>query len=222
MSQNASQQPRKIRSLLPSRWLAVLCHYANADAAGNRTFYSLKDRLLRQYAKFAGTEIQEITKECWGDRRDGYGDWCGCGPNCRRCGGSGVYDRRWIRLLKYQWGKYSFHIPLDETRVGSEAVHIKGRIQHPDYGRASREAEMWLYIATFQFSSWWKRMRSGYYCKTGLWPMCSLQKWMTKIGMLINRRRCWCGRMFWTFGTGWQVCRTCRGTDPYDDSDVPF
>lgn len=146
MTTRQTAQESSVKSIVPRSLLAVLCHYANADpSCSRRHFYDLKDRLLRQFAEFRGHDIQEITKECWGGRRDHYGDWSGCGPTCRRCGGTGVFDRRWVRLQRWQWGNYTFHIPDGDTRIRPESVQIVGRIEHKNYGRASREAELWLY-----------------------------------------------------------------------------
>ena len=219
----------RVFSIVPRSVLAMLCHYANADARGNHRFYDLKDRLLRQYAAFDGHDMQVITKECWGDKRDEYGEWTRCGKSCRRCGGTGVWDQRWVRLQRWRWGKYTFHIPDGDTRIKPDSVQIVGRIEHPDYGRASREAELWLYAVTLQWSTLWKQLSSGYYCQPGFWPMCVMQKLATKLRLLFHRKRCWCGKWFWTWGSGWQICRQCRrprtrntANDLSLEDDVPF
>lgn len=148
MTKPNSVDSAPLHPIVPRSILAWLCHYANADPSfSSRYFYDLKDRLLRQFAEFRGHDIQEITKKCWGDKRDDYGDWHGCGPRCRRCGGTGVWDRRWVRLQKYaMWARMTF--------------------------------------------SW---------------------------------KRCWCGKLFPTWGTGWQICKKCRKPKTVSDQDeVPF
>lgn len=202
---------RKLYSLVPQSVLAWLCHYANANPSGCRnTFYALKDRLLNQYAEFLGYEMQEITKPCWGDKRDDYGDWHGCGPTCRRCGGTGIFDRKWIRLQRWEWGKYVFHIPDGSTRIQPDSVQIHGRIKHANHVLASREAELWLYVVTLQFGMWWHVLSTSHYVYPKLWPMCRLQKYAMAARMTFTRRRCFCGKRFFKWGTGWLVCKQCR------------
>src|SRR2546430_712949 len=100
---------------MKGRILALLLHYANANPPWNRTeFYSLKNRLLIRYAKFRGYDLQIIKKECWGplDPDGDYGDHTGCqGRFCPHCGGTGIFDVRWVRLERWQWGRYLFHRP---------------------------------------------------------------------------------------------------------------
>jgi hypothetical protein len=217
----------RVQSIVPRSILAWLCHYANADPSHCRnTFYDLKDRLLRQYAEFRGHDIQEIVKECYGGF-DYIGDPRGCkGKECRRCGGTGIYDRRWVRLQRWHWGKYVFHIPDGSTWIKPDSVQIHGRIKHEDYGKASRgrEAELWLYIVTLQFGMWWKVLSTSSYCSPGWWPMCRLQGWAMWARMKFSWHRCWCGKRFPTWGTGWQICKKCRQpkTVTEQDDDMPF
>ncbi len=216
----------KVRRIVPNSVLAWLCHYANANPSYNRSnFYDLKYRLLRQFGTFQGHDVQEITKECYGERLyDEYYndyDYCGCGEHCRRCGGTGIYDQKWIRLQRWQWGKYTFHIPEESTRIKPDSVQIKGRIEHPDYGNASREAELWLYLVTFQFRTWWHVMTATCLCSPGWWPMCRLQKIAFWARLKLSWRKCWCGKWFPTWGSGWQVCKSCRKPRTWE-GEVPF
>lgn len=214
-----------MRTIVPQSILAWLCHYANANPSHRPIFYVLKERLLRQYAEFKGHDIQEITKECWG-RLDEWGDPHGCkGETCTRCGGTGIYDRRWVRLQRWQWGKYTFHIPDGSTRIKPDSVQIHGRIQHADYGKASHEAELWLYLATLQFRMWWTVLSTSCYASPGWWPMCRLQGWAMWARMKLSRHGCWrCGKRFFTWGSGWQVCKKCREPKVIleQDNEVPF
>src|SRR5690606_6681754 len=139
----------------------TLLHYANASPPWNRTeFYALKERLLRQHGRFLGHDIQEITKECWGHREwdNEWGEYgyldCTKDDKCR-CRGTGIFDRRWIRLERWEWCGYVFHRPVDDTRIAPvdmnnvlRAPDIVGRIEHPDYGDKSNEAVLWLYLLT--------------------------------------------------------------------------
>ncbi len=213
-----------VRSIAPSRVLAWLCHYANADPSWNKSvFYGLKTRLLRKYATFAGHSIQEITKECWGDQRDEYGDLCGCGPSCTRCGGSGIWDRRWVRLERWDWCGYLFHVPSGTTWKKPDSVQIHGVIEHADYGRASREAELWLYALTFQWKSFWDVLTTSGYCNPGWYPMCQLQRIAIRTRKFVKFQTCWeCGNRYWFRKDGTVRCSACRNNPDSTNDDVPF
>ena len=201
------------------RILATLLHYANASPPVNRTeFYALKDRLCRRYAEFRGHDIQEIRKECWGDQRDVYGDWGGCGPNCRRCGGTGIFDVRWVRLERWHWFGYVFHRPDGDTRIKPDSVQIHGRIEHPNYGRASNEAALWLYLLCGEWRLLWRALKGSRCCGWYWWPLLNVQRVVMELAMLLHWRRCWCGRRYPTWGSGWQICRKCRN----EKQEVPF
>jgi len=212
----------RIVSIVPGRVIAWLCHLANASPANRTVFYELKRRLLEQFAKFNGYEYQQITKECWGDKRDEQGYLYGCGPYCLRCGGTGFFDVKWIKLKRWVWHGYVFHTPQETIYVKPPSVQIHGRIKHADYGLASREAELWLYLVTFQFKSWWKVATSMYYFRPGFYPMCRIQKIATRLRSMLNWRRCWCGKLFPTCGSGWAICKKCRDPILEQDNDVPF
>lgn len=213
---------RTVKRIVPSRMLAWLCHLANAGRP-SRTFYELKDQLLRQFATFCGHDIQEITKPCWGDQRDAYGDWHGCGPLCRRCGGTGIFDQRWVRLQRWLWQQYVFHIPDGDTRKRPDSVQIVGRVEHPDYGLASREAELWLYLLTLQLGRFWHVASTSCYAYPKYFPLCRLQRLLMWMRMTFSTRRCWCGRRFVTWGSGWQICRPCRRrTESHHTDELPF
>lgn len=208
--------------IVPQRTLAWLCHLANSGTP-TREFYELKDRMLREFAEFRGHDIQEITRECWGDQRDEHGDWHGCGPKCRRCGGTGIFSQRWVRLQRWHWGRYVFHIPDGSTSIKPDSVQIVGRIEHRDYGKASREAELWLFVATLQLRTLWHVLGESWYCKPDWWPMCRLQSIVGPWRMFLRRKRCWCGKWFWTWGSGWQICRKCRRPKTAKElEDIPF
>lgn len=213
--------------VLPSSTLAWLCHYANADPSWNRDcFYKLKLRLLHQFAVSLGIITQEITKECWGDQWDDDGYRFGCGPECTRCKGTGIFDQRWVYLEKWQWGKYTFLVPDGFTRIKPPSVEISGHVIHPNYGKASREAELWLYVATLQWKTWWKTIRSSCYTHPGWWPMCRIQKVVMHFRLRKSFQKCpyclrWCPRL-WP-GRRWH--RRCQNRLPVqaiDFDDAPF
>lgn len=221
---NKPESARRIQAIVPRSFLAWLLHVANSNPGPFATrFYNFKKRLLGQFGTFQGCDIQEITKECWGDKRDEDGNFHGCGPHCRRCGGTGVFDRRWILLQRWQCGKYLFHIPDGETRIKPASVQIAGRIKHNDYGKGSREAELWLYLVCLQFRLFWDELSSSCYATPGWWPLCRLQKLAMPLRMFFSWRRCWCGKRFPTWGTGWQCCAKCRNPRTTEAvEDVPF
>ena len=208
------------------RLLARLLHYANASPPMMRAeFYALKERLLRKYGTLDGGDVQEIRKECWGPRawRDEWGDYDyrGCSKDCTRCGGTGVFDIRWVWLERWRWGKYVFHRPAGETRIPNDApITIRGRIQHPDYGRGSNEAALWLYLLCGEWRLLWRSIRGSCCCGRYWWPFLNVQRVLFKVRMKLGRQKCWCGRRFFHWGTGWQVCKRCR--KERTTADIPF
>lgn len=204
------------------RILANLLHYANAGQPA-RQLYELKHDLLRKHARFEGHDLQEIRKPCFGEPI-GYYEWAGCrGRACRRCRGTGVFDIRWVRLERWTWCGYTFHVPAGDTRVPPElgSVRIFGRIEHPDYGLKSAEAELWLFALCGRWGSLWRAMRASSYGQPRAWPLLNLQWIVFHLAMKLSWRRCWCGKLFPTWGSGWQICRACRAPQAARD-EVPF
>lgn len=190
--------------------LSTLLHYANtrAHSVDRNDFYSLKRRLLQRYGKYVGHDIQEIRKECWGF----YQDRKCPGTTCMKCGGTGIYQLKYIHLDRWQWGRYVFHIPGQTlSRLPDPTtVTIVGRIEHPDYGLKASEATLWLYLLCGEWSLLWKALRTSRYCKPRWWPLLNLQAVVMPTAMFLSWKRCWCGRRFPTWGSGWQCCRKCR------------
>lgn len=207
------------RTRLKPTWgriVSTLLHYANASPPHNRTeFYALKSRLVEEHGRFCGHDLQEIRKECWGPlvpfSEGGYeGERRGCqGEKCRNCGGTGVFDIRWIRLQRWEWCGRVFHSPDGETRRPPDAgsVNIFGRIEHPKYGRASHEAVLWLYLLCGEWRLFWKAMRGSCCCGWVWWPLLNVQKVV----------------MHLTWGSGRQICRRCWNAPSWDDNqEIPF
>jgi hypothetical protein len=193
--------------------LAWLLHIANTDVGmTNRSeFYALKERLLRKYGRFAGHQIQEIKKPCWGPWGDEYGERKGCqGEKCPRCRGTGVFDFRWVRLERWEWAGYVFHRPVDDSRVIPSpyppADMILGRIEHKDYGRAANEARLWLYLICGEWRLFGKEMKSHAYARPGWWPLTNLQRPVMHMAMVFHRATCSCGRRYWTYGGASYKC----------------
>lgn len=218
------------------RLLATLLHYANANASwcGRNDLYALKEKLLRRYGELAGQDIQEIRRECWGPFND-WGDPTGCpGEDCPRCGGTGIYDLKYIRLERWAWSGYVFHRPAERLyRLPDPAsVNIHGRIEHPDYDvRTSSEAALWLYLLSGERRLFWRTLKRSRFHRPGLRPLLILQALVMTLAMWLSWQKCWCGRWFPTWGTGWQVCRKCRDPKPFrvyasdgvfDDGETPF
>lgn len=191
---------------------AWLLHLANADTSlvTRDGFYRLKERLLERYATREPDDLQEITDSCLGPYPHH-----GCpGSQCRKCGGTGIYRQAWVRLASYRWGKYVFHWPLDRTTIRpSAAPTIVGRIVHHQVGRVSAEAVCWLYLLCGEWRLLARELRGHCFHGWYLWPMLTIQRIVMPAAIYCRWRRCWCGRLFWTRGTGWQICRTCRRRD---------
>ncbi len=209
------------------RLVARLLHYANASPPFNKTeFYEVKDRLLKRYGTLTGSDTQEISKDCWGERRwrpqddwnydgdeDNY-EQIPCGPKCRRCGGTGIFDIRWILLERWRFGRFTFHRPTTETRKEPASVSVRGRIEHKDYGRLSNEAALWLYLLTAHFGLFWRTLRSSRTCGWTWFPLLNVQKIVTRIVWKLHFRRCCsCDKRYCTWGSGWQICSRCRNTE---------
>ena len=207
--------------------IATLLHYANASPPWNsQDFYSLKSRLLNRHARFCGHDLQEIRKKCWGyrDWDSDYQDYMGCaGATCKKCGGTGLIDIRWVRLQRWEFCGYVFHCPDGDTRVpppiGTKL--IIGRIEHANYGRASSEAVLWLYLLCGEWRLLWKELRSSRACGWTWWPLLNVQKVAMELSMMFRWQRCFCGRMYPTWGSGRQVCRRCWNR-PVTYDEVPF
>lgn len=214
-----------------SRWthlLAVLLHYANASPPflERESFYALKDRLLVKHATATHLVWQHIIDRCWG-----YEGGNGClGVTCRRCGGTGIHRERNIQLVVFKWGRFTFHKPivaLNQYRdLPTHLGMIESRIQHRSYGYRSAEARLWLYLLMGEWCALWRQLRGSCSCGWYLYPLLTIQRVTMWAAMKSSRRTCWCGRRYWTLGSGWQICRRCRAPrmQPTEDEDssIPF
>lgn len=183
-------------------WLLAL---ANADpGCHRRDFYALKDRLLKKYGRVVGEDVQRIVDHCWGDTQQGCE-----GKSCRRCGGTGFWRDRWFLLERWELGGRTFHRPAGPAKPRA-VDYIAGYIRHnPRNLRACREALLWLALL-FDCRLFWLALTSS---RTHGWhwrPMLALQSVVFRVHIYTRRHQCYCGKMFWTRGSGWQICQACR------------
>jgi hypothetical protein len=189
---------------LAARAVSRLLWLANSDPPRVRRaeFYAMKDRLLRRWGTRIGQDWQEITRECYAC--DGTGRYVyleGDSEECRRCGGSGTYDRFWVRLERWDLAGRVFHRPAERTYSRPvEPVKIVGKVRHADVGRASEEACLWLALAFDR--ALFRRLMLGSCALDPTWryPLVTLRKLTFRAGMLarrFERRDCHaCGRPF--------------------------
>ena len=93
-------------------------------------FYCLKQFLCESFASTDGVDYQHIRKECWecdGNVTDQRFSQTLAGK-CYKCGGSGIYSERIVKLQRYQLGDFTFHKPCG-TIVGAKPT-IEGLIRH--------------------------------------------------------------------------------------------
>ena len=219
-----------------NRLKAMLLHYANASppSCGRAEFYAVKDKLLQRYAASDGVDVQEISKPCYGELHwYDEGEFrviTPCGKDCHRCGGTGIYDIRWVALERFRWYGRTYHIPRGDTRIRPEKpADIVGLVKHTDYGKGSDEARLWLYLLCGEWRLLWQQLRASYYCGWHAWPLLNLQWVVFKWCLFWNRRilHCTCcGRRFLRLGRYCPVCRKCQRlqtiAEDLDINELPF
>lgn len=215
------------------RILSKLLWLANSDPPCSRKrFYAMKDVILKLWGEPDGYDVQRIVKACWGDRWwDDEGDEAnGCGPGCRRCGGTGVWEEKFIRLERWKLAGRNFH--SNPTRIsrpdksGETAygpVTIDGRIGHKRPGRIADEAMLWLALLTGHWRLLWIETAHVYRYGRTWFPLLNLAclAWFAaRLYGRVKRQRCHCGQTYrqWFSSGGWCVCRECRKAQ----SPIPF
>lgn len=191
--------------------LRFLLHRANTDPpiAAREEFYRLKDLLLERYATRDGADVQEIVKECWGYSYD----YTCPGSSCTKCGGTGVFDRFYVLLHRYRWGRHVFHRPGQRSRFrGDLTITIRGRIRHARYGRSASEARLWLYALTGEWKLLLRSLTNGASCGWYLWPLLNVQRFGFTISMLPARYRNWRWQRYWNR----------ERVRPIEDAELPF
>jgi hypothetical protein len=199
----------------------LLLHLANSGYPSQR-FYAIKKRLLHRHGTRVGGDVQEIVKECYGPRGGEYGDYQGCTRDARcKCRGTGVFSRRIFGLERWRWGRFTFHVPTDT--LPAALITIRGRIAHRHYGRLSKEATLWLYLLCGEMRLFWQEFTGS--CSHGwyAWPLVLLQRVVTPIIWKLRRHDCiYCHKRFFTWGSGWCVCRRCRARSGSVEDAMPF
>lgn len=199
-----------MRGIPAIRWLLGELLW-RANASREPTMYEIKDRLLERWGtREPEDDCQHLVRECWGWSRV-----C-LGASCLKCGGTGIYSERLVRLERWRLGRRGFHRPWRDglpiypyTRPVIEG-YLRRRI------RWSHEATLWLYLL-FDRRRWWWEMTLS--CTYG--PG-------TRTPMLLLNRALFHGRI-WLLNRGWRVQSAARrllGFHPkYDsvgDREPPF
>ena len=216
----------------PTRWwhrpLAAMLQRANAmawrlDEQDRVYLYAVKDHVLTRYATPDGIDWQEITRYCHscegtGGLYEPHG--------CYRCGGTGIWSRRYHQLHRYRLAGYVFHRPTASCHCLPPGVEvaIKGRVQHYDPGPAGAAAYLWLllwfspslFLRRFGRFHWrccghspilWANWILGIPRRTVQWVRNRIPRWT----------RCECGRFTTDY---WSTCRRCR--DKFRAMNPPF
>lgn len=108
--------------------IGLLLHYANRDVSGyflKYDFYKLKERILKEYGKPDGFDVQRIKKICTSCSGTGvFRCTWKAEEQCFSCSGTGIYEKRLVYLNRYKICGFSFHIP-QKTLFG-ECSDTKG------------------------------------------------------------------------------------------------
>lgn len=133
------------------RWLAL----ANAGDFSDKHwwFYPFKTNFLRQHALPDGFDIQIIVKKCW----CGDGIWRGNDydvperfwERCHKCGGTGIYLKKKIMLIRWVLNGSVFHEPATWFEGNKVQPHetIEGLVKHaPVDSKAARRAMERLFL----------------------------------------------------------------------------
>ena len=225
------------------RLICKLLFFANAlpPFRHREAFYRVKDRLCRRYGHFDGHDLQHLVQPCWGAPGDRDEGPARSHAHCARCGGTGIYRERWVRLERWQVGPYLFHRPVESTSLSPTQRYphygrpmIEGYVQHQRHGHIHAEACLWLYLLCGEWRLWWQALTTGWVSGWYGWPMLLLQRlasWSrgcTRRTWTTFRQRCnTCGRWFWRWGHGWMLCRRCRRqyqarTSQQEKDELPF
>lgn len=215
---------------MTARLIGWLLHLANASPPYTlrEEFYALKDRLRARYGVADGHDVQHLRKECWGYLGAG-----GClGKTCTKCGGSGIFEERWVLLERFTIGSYRFHRPLGLT--ARRPATIEGRIEHDGADHwAAREALLWLALVFDRrllvavVTRGGARVGWTWHPFTTLQSVASRACWRSSwIRHFFRRERCWtCERLYFpSFGKHvLSRCSPCsRLFESYDDEEIPF
>ena len=142
-------------------WLVgLLLHHANRYPGHGKTkeiFYSLKDRLLRQYAVADGHDLQVLpAKFCYSCKGTGVDQESDDDEDCYDCNGTGEYlSRAFVPLGRFKLGRFVFHQPVGrftDKSLPAEFEALKDK-PNPIMGVlkkqktvSSHEARLWLFL----------------------------------------------------------------------------
>lgn len=110
-------------------------------------FYPFKTRFMREHALPDGFDLQIITLKCW----CGDGIWRGIDnqiperfwEQCGKCGGTGIYLKKRVPLIRWLLNGHLFHEPMQEFSEPTRNYRneFQGLIQHEEVPeRAARRA----------------------------------------------------------------------------------
>ena len=107
--------------------LARVVDRANRKPGDKTGFYQLKDVILKAFGNPDGFDRQLIEHGCWGE------SYMGCGPQCMKCCGTGVYQRTCVRLDRFRLGEFVFHQPNGTLPVVAKGLcEIVGYVGHTE------------------------------------------------------------------------------------------
>jgi hypothetical protein len=198
------------------RLVGWLLFRANAHPPLARdAFYALKDRLLQRYGTYSGEDIQQIIDPCWGSHEDGCS-----GSTCTRCGGTGIWRERRIRLSRWSLAGRVFHRP-DGPASPRQPATITGRIVHAGVTRAAAfEALLWLSLL-YDRSLLWRVLCSHTLVFRTWYPLSLLHRlvqWCRHLERYLPRNCTLCNRWYGvSLHSRWWICSTCSAND-----DIPF
>lgn len=210
------------------RFVAWLLGLANARASSSphrRDLYDLKDRLLRRYAVRDGEDVQRVVDVCHGWRFEGCD-----GDRCTKCGGTGVWQTRWVMLERWRLAGRVFHRPVGPTTPRA-VDFIDGRIWHDVPARVAAEAALWLALLFDRALFWTLLVHGGRFCGWQWRPMLALQALVYearsrthRLRSALSPRACiHCGARFWIGRRERYVCRSCLAAIATDaDTELPF
>ena len=113
--------------MIDTKRLARVLRTANAYPYGlgdKRSFYTLKQGICETFGRKIGKDVQKITHDCWGPH------WGQCGPDCDKCGGTGIFEIVYVELERWQVGDCVFHRPVGRCSRPHQGANIDGIIKH--------------------------------------------------------------------------------------------
>jgi hypothetical protein len=121
---NTASDPNKRERFLHR--LATVLHHANCSPPPHcrEDFYKLKQAICEKFGVREHDDLQRIVDKCWGYR------YTECGPDCEKCGGSGIYSQVIVRLERWRLAYRVFHKPIGRVSAPIEPITIEGRIRH--------------------------------------------------------------------------------------------